>query len=154
MKTAHHQSDEKLLQEWQPEFRIYVRKMLVLGFVTAVILGGFCFYYDALIWLLTLPLFMIAYIFAFDDFLEWPQRRHDRWLLTDQKLVFINPDEEVDSRAIGLDQISRVRKTFWWALSVKMADGQSFTMMFLSPMDEIKTAIVSARDQYAGENRA
>lgn len=154
MTTAHLQSNEKLLQEWRPEFRVYVRKMLVLGFVTAVVLGGISFSYDALVWLLTLPLFMVAYIFAFDDFLEWPQRRHDRWLLTDQKLVFINPDEDVKERAIDLDQISHVRKSLWWALTVKTAGGQSFTMMFLSPLDEIKSAILSARDQYAGETRA
>ena len=154
MTLPHPQPGETLLQEWRPEFRIYVRKMLVLGFVTAVLLGGVCFFYDAMIWLLTLPLFMVAYIFAFDDFLEWPQHRLDRWLLTDQNLIFTNPGEDVESRAIALDQISHVRKTFGLGLAVKIADGQSFRMMFLSTADDVKTAIMSASNQYKGKSHA
>ncbi len=145
-------TDEKLQQEWRPKFQVFLRKLLAIAVLTGILLGAVSYAYSELLWMLALPFFLAAYMI--DDYREWRERRHDRWLLTNQRLMFINPDEEIETLTIGLDQISRIRKTFWWAISIKMANGQTFTMMFLSPLNEIRTAIQSAQNQFIGEEHA
>ncbi|MFT4962397.1 MAG: hypothetical protein ACI92Z_003494 [Paracoccaceae bacterium] len=139
---------EKLLQEWRPQFRIFLRKLYALAGGTGLLLAGVSYAYAEPLWMLALPLFVAA--FMFDDFREWRQRRHDRWLLTNQRLIFINPDEDTEPMAIDLQQISRIRKWMWWALSLKMTNGQSFTMMLLPQLDNIQAAIQTAADQTSG----
>jgi hypothetical protein len=141
-------TDEKLLHEWRPKFQVFLRKLLAIALVTSALLGAVCFAYSEPLWMLALPLFLVAYLI--DDYREWAERRHDRWLLTNQRLMFVNPDEEIETLSIGLDQISRIRKTFWWALSIKMTSGQTISVMFLSPLSEVQTAIKSAQDAFSG----
>jgi len=145
-------TDEKLLQEWCPKFQVFLRKLLAIALVTGALLAWVSYAYSELLWMLALPFFLAAYMI--DDYREWRDRRHDRWLLTNRRLMFINPDEEIETLSIGLDQISRIRKTFWWAISIKMDSGQTLTMMFLSPLNEIQTAIKSAQNQFVGEDHA
>lgn len=147
MTDALLKSNERLQQEWRPEFRIFLRKLLALGLVTALMLGGVSYAFGSLLWMLSLPLFMLA--FMFDDLREWRLRRADRWLLTNQRLIFINPDEETATMAIDLQQIARIRQWMWWALSLKLSNGQSITLMFLPQLDDVCAAIQTARDQNA-----
>lgn len=145
-------TDEKLLHEWRPKFQVFLRKLLAVAIATGILLAWVAYAYSEPLWMLALPFFLAAYMI--DDLREWRERRHDRWLLTNQRLMFINPDEEIETLTIGLEQISRIRKTMWWAVSVKMANGQTFTMMFLSPLNEVQTAIISAQNQFTGEDHA
>lgn len=144
-------SNEKLVQEWHPEFRVFLRKMFVLGAVTTLFLGGVSYSYGVLIWLLSIPIFMLAYVFLFDDYVEWRQRRHDRWLLTNQRLIFLNPDDESGVVSVDLSQVVTIKKWMWWALRIKLGNGQTVMLMFLPQLDDIRTAILSARDQVTGE---
>lgn len=152
MSDALLRTDEKLVQEWRPEFRIFLRKLFALGLVTALMLVAVSAAFAEPLWMLSLPLFMVA--FMFDDLKEWRQRRHDRWLLTNLRLIFINPNEDTPEMAIDLQQIVRVRQWMWWAISLKLVNGQSTTLMFLPQLDDIRHAIQSACDQTTGEDHA
>jgi hypothetical protein len=152
MSDAALRTDETLLHEWRPRFQVFLRKMFAVAILTGILLGGVSVAYAEPLWMLALPLFLAAYLF--DDYREWSDRRHDRWLLTNQRLMFINPDEDIETLSITLNHISRVRKTFWWALNVKVDGGQTFTMMFLAPLKEVQTAIATAKQQYSESRHA
>lgn len=150
MNARQLRTDEKLLQEWRPKFRIFLRKLYAIAFGTGLLLAAVSYAYAELLWMLALPFFLVAYLF--DDYREWRQRRHDRWLLTNQQLIFLNSDEDTETLAVDLQQIDRIRKWMWWGLKLKMANGQTFTMMFLPQLNDIQSAILSAQDQNTGGN--
>lgn len=152
MSDALFRPDEKLVQEWRPEFRVFLRKLFALGLITALMLAAVSYAFAEPLWMLSLPLFMVA--FMFDDFREWRQRRHDRWLLTNHRLIFINPDEDTAEMSIDLQQIAQVRQWMWWAISLKLINGQSTTLMFLPQLGDIRHAIQSACDQTTGRDHA
>ena len=135
-------SDETLQQQWQPVFRVFLRKLFALALVTAVLLAAVSFAFNTLMWMLALPLFLAA--FALDDYREWRQRRHDRWMLTNHRLIFINADDSAEPVSVDLNQINRVRKWLWWSVQVKLSSGQTISLLFLPQRDEIVAALQSS----------
>ncbi len=143
--------DEAVLAEWRPQFRVFLRKLLIVGALTALGLGGLSFGLDSLITLLSFPLFMLIYIFLFDDYAEWPKRRDELWVLTNQRLLCSNPMGDEPLAWIHLEDIHRVGGWVPWALTVTLDNRQKVVVSFLADRLNVRDQIRSAVTQARGE---
>lgn len=154
MTTAPLHHGEALLAEWRPEFRVFLRKLLVVGAVTTVILGGIGGLFgqreDLLIWIASFPVVMAFYIFIFDDYDEWPRRRDDRWLLTNRRLLYRNTGDDTRNSEIALTDIVRIRPWMTWTLRVRLSNGQAIVLSFLPDGRAVRAALQSAVDAATG----
>lgn len=142
MIETHLKSNETMVQQWQPTFRMFLHKLGALALVTGVLLAAVSIAFSTFLWMLALPFFIAAYVL--DDYREWGQRRHDRWMLTNHRLIFLNPDEDSKPMSIDLNQIVRVRRWMSWAVQVKLTGGQTISLMFLPQAGDVVTALQSA----------
>lgn len=152
--TLHH--GEVLLAEWRPEFRIFARKLITVGVITALVLGGFGGVFggkqDIFFWVATFPLVMVVYIFVFGDYDEWPRRRDDRWLLTNDRLIFRNISDETQNADVSLHDIVRIRLWMTWALRVRLDNRRAIVLAFLPDTGSIRKTLQTAVDAATGES--
>lgn len=133
---------ERVLAEWRPSPHVFWRKLFTWGVISALIFfaGAAGFGLPLLAWLIGFPLSVAAFILAFGDYQEWGERRHDRWLLTDRRLIFRNQAEPGGGGAIQLDQIDRLRMGLW-TLTLRLRDRQVITMSYLPDLAEVRETI-------------
>lgn len=143
---------ETLLAEWRPAFGVFLRKLLVVGALTALLLGaaGMSMSQNVWLWIASFPLAMAAYIFVFDDYDEWPRRRHDRWLLTDRRLVYRHGRDAGQNRAVELTEIARIRPWMSWALRVRLRNRQTLLLSYLPEIGTVRAALDTAVAQAGG----
>ncbi|MCA0871798.1 hypothetical protein LCL97_13250 [Seohaeicola saemankumensis] len=141
---------ETLLAEWRPDFRVFARKLLFVGAITALILGGFGGAFggrdDLFFWIASFPLVMAIYIFVFGDYDEWPRRRDDCWLLTNDRLIFRNTRDDTQNADVDLCDILRIRPWMGWALRVRLESRQAIVMAFLPDGKSVRATLQAAVD--------
>lgn len=138
---------ETLLAEWRPAGRVFLKKLLTVGVFTTVFLVPIGLYFSEPnpLWFLAFPVAVAASVFVFGDYQEWFVRRNDHWLLTDRRILFLNPDDADDGAAIALDEIDALR--LWpWSMTVRLRDQRTVTMDFLPDMRDIRASILETRD--------
>ncbi len=145
---------EKLIAEWRPSLTVFLRKLVFVAFVTAVLLGAVGYQYGLLFWLAGLPLTMAVYMLIFDDYTEWVRRRGDIWRLTNQRLMLFDTSESGSPASVDLADIKVVRRWMWWAVKVRMSNGQTTTMSFLPDQAKMRAAVLTARDAATGATHA
>jgi len=141
---------EILIAEWRPSLRIFLRKLVFVAFVTAVLLGAAGYQYGLVFWLAGLPLAMAVYMLIFDDYTEWVRRRGDIWRLTSHRLMLFDTSESDGPASVNLADITDVQRWMWWAIKVKMSNGQTTTMSFLPDLPQVRSRLMTARDAATG----
>ena len=142
---------ERLLAEYRPALRVYARRVSVWATLSATMffVGASWFgVLSPLAWLLGFPLAMLAFVFAFGDLQEWRLRRGDRWLLTDRRLIFRNPDEP-EGEGIALNRVAGLR-VGPWGLTLRLSDGTALNMSYLPDRRGVRDSILEARDHNQG----
>lgn len=147
---------ETLLQTWHPNLRIFLRKLLWVGFLTALFLGSGALLSGRstteilLFWIISTPAAMAFYIFIFGDYDEWFRRRDERWVLTNLRLTFIAPNSNPEPMSVDLADITRIQGWMWWSLRIRLINGQKLTMDYLPNRADIRRSILAARDLATG----
>ena len=147
---------ETLLQTWTPNLRIFLRKLGWVGLMTAVFLGSGTLFVEGsttrilLIWIVSTPVAMAFYIFIFGDYEEWFRRRGERWILTNQRLIFLAPNSTSDPISVDMRDIADIKSWMWWTLRITLLSGQKMTMDYLPNRSEIRASILAVRDQATG----
>lgn len=141
--------DERLLAEWRPSARVFWRKFVFWGVVSALIFfaGAAGFGVPLPVFLIGFPLCVVAFMFVFGDYQDWLLRRNDRWLLTDRRLIFRNAAGEHGS--VDLNRIEQSRVGLW-ALTLRLTDRQAVTMPYLPDRTEVRDCILETRDRMKG----
>ncbi|WP_303485823.1 hypothetical protein [Shimia thalassica] len=141
--------DEKLLADWRPALPLFLSKLALVAVLTLAVLGPLFVTYNLFAWLGSAVASMLLYVFLFDDHLEWFRRRDDVWILTDQRLIFANPDDDNSPAYVHLAQITRVRRFMWWAVNVKLDNGMTTTLKYVPNGKLVQQSIRAARDNIA-----
>lgn len=145
---------EKLLADWRPHIGVFFCKVLFISFIEVMVLSPFSLKYGLLSWasFLSWLVFMgtaiLAYIFWFEEHVEWHRRRDEVWILTDKRLIFLNPEDNTPV-GINLIDIVRVKRFLWWALNVRLSNGTTTTMKYLPNSKHVRQTIRAARDNNA-----
>jgi len=144
------QPGETVLESWTPAFALFLHKLLAVGLLTGLILSPFGYQAGFWSWIVGLPIAVLAYMVAFDDFAEWRRRRHDRWILTDRRLVYENPDDSLGHGSVYLNDIVSIRRVMTWALRLKQSSRQTVVMKFLPDPGAVRARIERARAAATG----
>ena len=145
--------NETLIAEWQPALRIFLRKLLLVAVLTTLALGGFGigFTSNPVLWFASIPFAMCFYIFIFSDFAEWHRRRVDRWVLTDQRLLYRNVEDATEAAEVALTEITDVREWMTWALRITLTNGQTVVLKFLPDLTGTGATLRSALQAAKGQ---
>ncbi len=124
---------ETLVAEWRPTFRVFLHKLVLVAALTTLVLGTIGFGYSSrpLLWIASIPVSMAFYVFIFSDFDEWHRRKTDKWVLTDQRLLFFNQRDSAENAEVALIDIVLVKPWMTWALRVTLRNRQTIVMKFL-----------------------
>lgn len=135
---------ERLLASWQPQLQLFAHRALLLSFVTALALASLG-YLTWLQWLIAVPVFTVIFVVIFDDVSTWFRHRHDRWHLTDRRLIYERLDAPEENAAVALDKIDWLRPWAWWALRIGFVAGTATTMQFVPRPRDIRARILDAK---------
>lgn len=146
---------ETLLAQWQPSFRVFLHKLVPVAALTTLVLGTIGFGYSSrpLFWIASIPVSMLFYIFIFSDLDEWHRRKTDRWVLTDQRLLFRNLQDSQEDAEVPLDDIAGVKPWMTWALRVTLRNHQTIVMKFLPDTRTTGQVLQKAAQTAAGRTR-
>lgn len=166
------QPGEAVLARWSPKFTVYLRKILFVGLITALLFSvvhidklimglreglppRFLLSWPAIehpgMFLISLLVAILFYIVIFDDFSEWMRHRNDKWTLTNRRLAFSNGAETAQ---VGLTDLRRVRRWMWWAMRIQLADGKSVMVRFLPAQKDVRANILAAQKACTGGSDA
>ena len=70
-------------------------------------------------------------------------------MLTNLRLILINPREEESVSWLSLGDIQSVRLVTWWSVRIKLSDGRVTLMSFVSPVRQVREQLLRAK---AGES--
>lgn len=138
---------ERVLKEYRPKFRLFAQRTLLIGIVTTIAFGsipGLDISYAQQVGLALLV--VMAWVFVFDEWQEWRDCRRDLWVLTNHRLVFINPDEDIEQAWLNLGDIRVVSRILWWSLRIKGSDGRATLMPYVGPVTAVRDDILLAKE--------
>ncbi|GAA6209498.1 hypothetical protein NBRC116601_27910 [Cognatishimia sp. WU-CL00825] len=144
--------DERLVATYQPKLGLFLQRTLWVAFLTAIaFLGIPQLGFGLLLALVGGLIAALFYAFVFGDFEEWRQRRRDRWILTNQRLWFQNPDEDSGQAWINLTDVVRCRRWMWWALRLTTKDGRVTVLRYVGPVRTIQAKLKLAVAEAKGD---
>ena len=140
---------ETYLRSWQPSLAVFAQRALLLGFATALALGGIGIV-SWTQWLISLPILTVLYVFIFDDYRNWIAHRDERWHLTSQRMIFENAQSPEENASIPLSAISRLRLWFWWTLRIGLENGTATSIRYIRNPAEARRRILQAQCAFYG----
>jgi hypothetical protein len=138
-------SGEVILQTHRVKFTLFIQRILLIGILTTIGLG-FAPYLD-ITFAQNIGITLIAlvvWVFVFDEWTEWFERKRDHWILTNQRLILQNPDESDQEVWLNLADIHNVKGWLWWSLRVTAQDGRVTIMSFVGPVRAIRNSLRQA----------
>lgn len=138
---------EELQEVFRPRFISYLQRSLVIGILTTLGFGlvpGLSISFATQVGLALM--IVVVWFFVFDEWQEWRDRGADLWILTNHRLILINPSEDVSLSWWNLSDIRSVRRVFWWALRLKARDGRATLMRYVGPVSDVRARILAAQE--------
>lgn len=138
---------EEVLEVFRPRFLSFLQRTLVIGILTTLGFGlvpGLSISFAAQVGLALI--IVVVWFFVFDEWQEWRDRGADLWVLTNHRLILVNPREDDSVSWWNLSDIQSVRRVFWWALSVRANDRRATVMSYVGPLGAVRDRILTARD--------
>ena len=149
------------IQEFRPEFRVYVIRIVIIAAAWAVplaagtvystivsLLGG-----DIIVPLLllvpaTLGTFLVSllYMYLFNELAGWGRAKTALWELHPDRLVLTNDD---GMQSLPLQNIASAHRHFWWSVRFRLINGQAVLMEYIPNNADVvaifRTAISAAK---------
>jgi len=135
---------EDLIEVWSPSFRQFIRRFIIVGLLTSILLGGPLYSFGITAWLVTTALAILVYGFVFDDFASWRNIRHDQWALTNRRLIYVENGEYHTALSVPLTDIDRVKRSMWGGLIIRLTNRQKITIAFLTDPQTAQSRINDA----------
>lgn len=123
---------ETLFEIWTPSFRQFIRRFVIVGLLTSILLGGATYSFGVIAWLATTALALLAYGFVFDDYAIWLNCRRDLWALTNRRLIYIEDAEYHTALSVPLTEIDTIKRSMWGNLLIRLTNRQKVTINFLA----------------------
>ena len=139
---------ERVIAEFRPKFTLFLQRSVLLGIATTLGFGlvpGLDITFAQQVALALV--IVLLWAFVFDEWREWVDRRKDRWVLTNHRLILLSPDENDGQAWLNLDDIASVKIWMWWALRVAAQDGRVTIMSYVGPVRRVRRAIEQAAAQ-------
>lgn len=138
---------EEVQDVFQTRFLSFMQRSLVIGILTTLGFGlvpGLSISFAMQVGLALM--IVVVWFFVFDEWQEWRDRGADVWILTNHRLILINPREDVSASWWNLSDIHSVRRVFWWALRVRARDGRATLMRYVGPLSDVRARILAAKE--------
>lgn len=137
-------SGEEIEQVFRPNFLSFLQRTLVVGILTTLgfsLVPGLTISFAMQVGLALLV--VVVWFFVFDEWQDWRDRRADLWILTNQRLILVNPREEENVSWLNLADIVSVRRVAWWSLRLKARDGRATLISYVGPTGPVRASILA-----------
>lgn len=157
--------DEAFLGTYQPDFWTFLKRAVLLGLISSMVLSplsitnaALVFHVDGLTMVSAMGLFLaLAAIFTllafvvFDDHTNWLRHRGDIWHLTSLRLIYENAEQPELNASVNLADIHATHRVLWRSLRIDLETRQAFVMKYLSQPRAVEERIDTARTALMGE---
>ncbi|SFL11853.1 hypothetical protein [Shimia haliotis] len=144
--------DETLIAVWKPAFPVFLRKLAFVSILTALLLGGlfdaFTDFSGPLVWIVGLVASAAFYAFIFDDVFEWRARRDDHWVLTNWRLLFVNPMDQSEPADLSLNNCGQAGVWMWWSVRLRLLPHGAMILPYLRDRKAVADQIAQAAAAY------
>ncbi|MGR3713461.1 MAG: hypothetical protein ACU0A6_10120 [Shimia sp.] len=149
--------DEQLIAVWRPALPIFLRKLAFVSILTALLLGGLIDAFtntpSLLGWGLGVLGSAALYAFLFDDVFEWRQRRDDHWVLTNWRILFLNPTDEAEPATMSLSDCGQASSWMWWSVRLRLLPRGAMMLPYLRDRQAVADQIATAATAYKSANQ-
>lgn len=136
------------LAAWTPTLRVYLRRCLIVGLLTLIVMGAVGWAIGAAtgFWQVMYvgPVLILAYNIGFDDPARWRAARQNRWHLRSDALIHHGPEGEA---RIPLADILDVRTRLGWSVVIFLKGGLRVRMSYVDAPQNIADQILAARNR-------
>ena len=140
---------EALRGLYRPSFRVYLRRELFVVTATALAFAPVVFFIgDPRGWIV-LPLVVLVDLFVFDNLGDWRRNRSLMWLVTDKRLVQVDRRDPLDTRALPIAEIARLRGLLWWRLFVVGEGREIIDIAYVPGLRDLRAELARAREAAA-----
>lgn len=141
--------DEMLLGLHRPSFTLYLRREMFVVSVTALaFLPVVAWLGDPRAWVV-LPLVALVDLFVFDNLGDWQRNRALVWLVTNRRVIQIDTRDPLDTAAIPVGEIARLRRVLWWRLFVVGENRTIIDIAYVPGLPELRRRLAQAREALA-----
>ncbi len=138
---------DEIIAQWTPSKRVFLSRSVFVGLLTFGFIG--CFALLMGLPVVVTPLILLIsvayYIFVFDDFVLWNQHRNEIWRLSQSNLALVEKNHPDQTAALPLDRIVKIRRWFWWSLTVRLTNGTSVEMNYLPRSGNVRKIILDTK---------
>lgn len=156
--------DEAFLGTYQPDLWTFIKRAVLLGILSSLVLSplsvtnaALIFQNDSIAVLGAMGLFLaLAAIFAllafivFDDHTNWLRHRGDAWHLTSLRLIYENNERAELNASVNLSDIRATHRVLWRSIRVDLETRQAFVMKYLAHPRSVEREIDTARTNLMG----
>jgi len=136
------------LAAWTPKFRVFLRRSVIVGAITLVVLaiagwviGGITGFHQLMY---VAPVLALAYNIGFEDPARWRAARENHWYLRSDALLHVGPEGEA---RLPLADVINVRKRLGGNVVVYLKGGLRVRMAYVEDPAEVVRQILAARDR-------
>ena len=139
--------EEVEVARFTPRLGLYLQRSFLLSLLT--LLAFLCFPFlnfslaERSVVAVTL---VLAYAVVFEEWRDWQNNAGLIWLLTNQRLILLKPDEDDAPAWVNLQDIRNVSIWFWWSIRLRQTDGRAVVMAYVGPVKSIAAHIKQAKD--------
>lgn len=137
---------------WAPSIWIFLRRFVFVGVITSIVLGGVTYNFGFVTWITTTALAIGFYGFIFDDYTIWLERRHDKWALTNRRLLYIEDNDFHNALSVPLTDIAIIKQSFWGSILIQLTNQQKISMSYLADrktaLADISLAVTAASEPF------
>ena len=139
--------EEVEVARFTPRLGLYLQRSFLLSLLT--LLAFLCFPFlnfslaERSVVAVTL---VLAYAVVFEEWRDWQDNSGLIWLLTNQRLILLKPDEDDAPAWVNLQDIRKVSIWFWWSIRLRQTDGRAVVMAYVGPVKSIAAQIKQAKE--------
>lgn len=122
---------ESLQGIWRPTWALFALRELILGGLTSIAVIALIWSFVGAKGILLFPVFLLIFVFAFDDFNDWMRQRHIIWALTNMRIVRIDQADMQNQNSLFVGKIDWVSGAFPWRVDMREADGTILSAAYL-----------------------
>lgn len=139
---------EHIVARFRPKLTLFLQRTVVIGILTTIGFGavpGLNISYPQQVGLALVV--VVIWFFVFDEWRDWIDHRRDTWILTNERLIFENPDAEDSPIWWQLSDIQNVRRVFWWSLRIVDHGHRVTPLPYVGPVTSVRDIILRTKPQ-------
>ncbi len=139
--------EEVEIARYTPRLGLFLQRSLLLTLATLIAFVSVPLLDFSLFQRMLVAVTLVAaYTLVFEEWRDWQNNAGALWILTNQRIILDNTDDDQGPAWVNLQDIRKVSCWFWWSIRLRQTDGRAVVMAYVGPVKTIAQNIQHTKD--------